>query len=236
MTIKDLAQNQEDVARKKKIQEDLEKEERNKKNVPLFALILINLIFLSLDARAVHAVYLLTNSYLLTVPIVTTAGGLVLAWLDIFYPHSRKHKNKRQMTISLWGMGLAIAMSGVLAFSDYVVGTGNSFSTLWSNLLWGGVILTTIAQGLFITRWWFLDKHIEAEAKIQEAHAEKSDSKDLMDILNTKLESMEGYLVTLETYRTKFGKDNVDAVAKLLDIPLPDEHKNPNSQAGRNQG
>lgn len=230
MTIKNLAEQQEEIDRKKKVQEELEKEERRKKNVPFIALILINLLFLSLDARAIHAVYLLTNSYLLTIPVVIVAGGLVLVWLDIFYPHSRRHKNKGQMKVALWGMGLAIFMSATLAFADYVVGTGNTFSKFWSNMLWLSVVGTTVAQGLLITRWWFLDKHIEAESKIQEAHAEKADTKDQMDILSAKLESMEGYLDTLETLRKKYGKENADAVAKLMGIPLPDEdNKRPNS-------
>lgn len=227
MSIKSLAEQQEENERKAKEKEALEREERRKKNVPIFALVLINVIFLSLDARGTHAVYLLTNSWLLTVPIIFIAGGSVLSWLDVFYPHSRKHKNKKQENISLWGMGLSVSLSAVLAFADYIVGVGDTFSTMWSNLLWGSVILGTVAQGLLITRWWFLDKHIEAEAKIQEAHAEKADAKDQMNILETKLGSMEGYLDKLQELRIKYGEENANAVAKLLGIPLPDE-KSPN--------
>lgn len=198
-----------------------EREDKRKKLVPLSALIVANIIFFSLDIRAFQAFYTLTKSYLLSSLTVMISGGLAMYWFDVLYPHSQKHKNEIQRNISIVCTVLAIGLSGVLAFADYVVGTGNSYSYGWSNALWASIVILTIIQGVCIAWWWAIDNHIAAEAKIQEAHAEASDQADEMAILRTKLQGLRGILTELDSLNTDFSPTAVETVARHMGIPLP---------------
>ena len=222
-------------AKKKKAIEEKRaaKEERRKKYVPLSALIVANIIFLSLDIRALDAVYILTSSYLLSVLTVLISGGLAMYWFDVLYPHSRRHNNETQKTISVICTVLAIGLSGVLAFADYVVGTGDNFSVGWSNTLWAAIIILTITQGVCIAWWWSIDNHIAAEARIEESHAEQSDLADDMAILRTKLTGLRGILTELQSLNTDFSPAAVKNIAEIMGIPLPTD-STPSKGGGQN--
>lgn len=198
-----------------------EKEDRRKKLVPLSALVVANIIFLSLDIRAFQAIFVLTQSTLLAVLTVMISGGLAMYWFDVLYPHSQKHKNETQRNISIVCTVLAIGLSGVLAFADYVVGVGDTYSHGWSNVLWASIVILTIVQGVCIAWWWAIDNHIAAEAKIQEAHAEASDQADEMSILRTKLQGLRGILTELDSLNTDFSPTAVETVARIMGIALP---------------
>ena len=214
----------------------LELEERRKKIVPLSALIVANIIFFSLDLRAFQAIFVLTNSYMLSALTVLVSGGLAMYWFDVLYPHSKRHNNQTQLAISLVFTVLAIGLSGILAFADYMVGTGDTFSYAWSTVLWACIIILTIAQGVAIAWWWSIDNHIAAEAKIQEAHAEASDQNDDMSILRTKLTGLRGVLTELETLNKDFSPAAVSTVAKMMGITLPaDSASKPNRPPVQNQ-
>ncbi len=229
-----LAQERERKEKERNEKKRREAEERRKIWVPRSALIIANVIFLSLDIRALQAVWLMTGSWLLASVTVLISGGLALYWFDVLYPHSRRHKNDTQKWIALVFTTLAIGLSGVLAFADYIVGTGNSFSPMWSNILWGSVIVLTIAQGVAIGWWWSIDKHIESEAKIEEAHAEAADQADEMSILRTKLQTLRGVLDELNKLDSDYNPTAVRVVANALGIVLPTDGKTP-VQGGQKQ-
>jgi len=151
-------------------------------------------------------------------------------WFDVLYPHSKRHNNDVQKWISIVCTILAIGLSGVLAFADYVVGTGASFSPIWSTVLWASIVLLTITQGVAIAWWWSIDSHIAAEAKIQEAHAEASDQADEMAIMRTKLTGLRGVLTDLTALQKDFSPESVEIVARTLGIALPTSNSLPRPQ------
>lgn len=218
-----LAEKEEQERQNKKTRAEAEREERNKWLVPFTALLVANIIFFSLDIRAFQAIYLLTNSYLLAFLTVLISGGLAMYWFDVLYPHSKRHNNDTQKTISMVSTVLAIALSGVLAFADYVVGTGNLFSPMWSLILWGSVIVLTVYQGIAIAWWWSIDNHIAAQAKIQKMHAENTDKQDDIESMRTKLKSLRGFLDEYNKLNVDYTPEAVRSVASLLGISLPDE-------------
>jgi hypothetical protein len=227
--------DKQEAKRKKAVEEKRARvEERRKKYVPMSALIVANIIFLSLDIRALEAVYILTSSYLLASLTVLISGGLAMYWFDVLYPHSRRHNNETQKGISLICTILAIGLSGVLAFADYGVGTGENFSNGWSNILWAAIIILTITQGVCIAWWWSIDNHIAAEAKIEEAHAEAADQADDMAILRTKLNGLRGILTELQSLNTDFSPAAVQNIAQIMGIPLP-TNSTPNKGGGQPQ-
>lgn len=226
-----LAEQRELTEKEKKQKELMAKEERNKKIIPLSALIIVNIIFLSLDVRAFQAVYILTSNYLLAFFTVLISGGLALYWFDALLPHSRKHKNKTQIVLSSISTPLAVGLSAILAFADYVVGTGDTFSKTWSNVLWGTVIVLTVYQGCAVGYWYLVDNHIKAEAKISESHAELSDQEDDMFVLRNKLANMKAFLNEYEKMEKDFSPQAVKAVAKMVGIVLPSDN-DPNSKGG----
>jgi len=218
-----LADERDRKAKEKAEKKMKEKEAFRKWFVPMSALVVANIIFFSLDLRAFQAMYILTSSYLLSTLTVLISGGLAMYWFDVLYPHSKRHNNDVQQNISMIFTVLAISLSGVLAFADYVVGTGESFSGGWSTALWASIIVLTIAQGVAIAWWWSIDNHIAAEAKIQEAHAEAADTEDEMSILRTKLNGLRGVLTELDKLNKDFTPAAVSNVANILGIALPSD-------------
>ena len=82
--------------------------EMGRNYVPLLALVLANVIFISLDVRAWEAVYILTNNIFLASVTVLVSGIIALLWWDIFYPHSRRHSNDTQIKIAFVSTVLAV--------------------------------------------------------------------------------------------------------------------------------
>jgi hypothetical protein len=226
-----LAQQKEAAEKRIAEKKRAAKEDLNKWLIPASALIVANIIFLSLDIRAFQAIYILTNSYLLATLTVLISGGLAMYWFDVLYPHAKKHNNQTQTSVSMACTILAIGLSGVLAFADYVVGTGAGFDSGWSNTLWAVIVVLTIVQGGAIAWWWAIDNHIAAEAKIQASHAEAADQNDEMQILRTKLQGLRGVLAELTALNTDYGAQAVKTVAGIMGIPLPtDDVVKPNQQ------
>jgi hypothetical protein len=226
-----LAQQKESAEKRIAEKKRADREALNKWLIPASALIVANIIFLSLDVRAFQAIYILTNSYLLATLTVLISGGLAMYWFDVLYPHAKKHNNQTQTSVSMACTILAIGLSGVLAFADYVVGTGAGFDSGWSNTLWAVIVVLTIVQGGAIAWWWAIDNHIAAEAKIQASHAEAADQNDEMQILRTKLQGLRGVLAELTALNTDYGAQAVKTVAGIMGIPLPtDDVVTPNQQ------
>lgn len=216
-----LAQQKEAAEKRTTEKKRADREALNKWLVPASALLVANIIFLSLDVRAFQAIYILTNSYLLAGLTVLISGGLAMYWFDVLYPHAKKHNNQTQTSLSMACTILAIGLSGVLAFADYVVGTGDGFDNGWSTTLWAAIVILTIVQGVSIAWWWAIDNHIAAEAKIQASHAEAADQNDEMAILRTKLQGLRGVLAELTALNTDYGAQAVKTVAGIMGIPLP---------------
>jgi hypothetical protein len=225
-----LAQQKEAAEKRLAEKKRADREALNKWLIPASALIVANIIFLSLDIRAFQAIYILTNSYLLATLTVLISGGLAMYWFDVLYPHAKKHNNQTQTSVSMACTILAIGLSGVLAFADYVVGTGAGFDSGWSNTLWAVIVVLTIVQGGAIAWWWAIDNHIAAEAKIQASHAEAADQNDEMQILRTKLQGLRGVLAELTALNTDYGAQAVKTVAGIMGIPLPTEDIKQNNQ------
>lgn len=201
------------------------REERMQKLVPLSALIVANIIFASLDIRAYQAILIITSSPLLAGLTVLISGGLAMYWFDVLFPHSKKHNNEDQTTLAIWSTVLAIGLSGVLAFADYIVGTGTEFSPAWQTVLWLCVVGLTIYQGVAIARWWMIDNHIASEAKRQKIYAETIDKEDEVSAMRAKLKNLRGFLDELNGLNRDYSPQAVKRVAELLGVPLPDEDK-----------
>ena len=175
------------------------------------------MVFLSLDARGVDAVHTITGSWFLAAATVLVSGAAALYWWDILYPHARRHKNKGQESIALWGTGIGIGVSGVLAFVDYIVVSGLQ-NAYW---LWALVVMLTIAQGVMLARFWQIDGSIEAEAKREESLASRMDLQDTAADFKAEIESMEDLLTKLEEIKKKFpGKGKAEQAARAMGYPV----------------
>ncbi len=216
-SVSDVAQNKQKAenAQAKSAQEA--KEIARKKRIPLSALIFANVVFLSLDARAMHAVKIITGSWFLAIATVLVSGAAALYWWDFLYPHARRHKNKGQENIALIGTGIGIGVSGILAFVDYIV-IGGAQNVDW---LWALVVLLTVAQGGMLARFWQIDGSIEAEAKREESLASRVDLQDTADDFKAEIASMESLLVQLEEIKKKFpGRGKAEAAARAMGYPI----------------
>lgn len=216
-TVSDIAQNKE-KAEKAQAAASLEaKEQGRKKLIPLSALIFANIVFLSLDARAIDAVYKITASIFLAIVTVLISGIAALYWFDVLYAHARRHKNKEQQGIAIAGTVLGILVSGVLAFVDYIVVSGSQNS----DYLWAVVVLLTVAQGVMGGRFWQIDTMIEADAKREESLASRIDLQDTAADFAAEIDSMETLLAKLQEIKKKFpGKGQAEKAARSLGYPV----------------
>lgn len=216
-TVSDIAQNKQKAEQAKAAANKERKEQERKKRLPLSALIFANVVFLSLDARGLHAVYVVTGSLFLAIVTVLISGVAALYWWDFLYPHARRHKNKGQENIALVGTGIGVGVSGVLAFVDYVV-IADTQNASW---LWALVVFLTIAQGVMLARFWQIDASIEAEAKREESLASRIDLQDTAADFRAEIESMETLLEKLEEIKRKFpGKGKAEIAARAMGYPV----------------
>lgn len=214
--VSDLAKNQEDAAKKAEDEKRLKAEERNKKIVPTIALVIANIIFISLDFRAYDVVKTLTGKTVLAAVTVIVAGVMALLWWDLFYPHSRKHDNIDQRNISILGAAVGVILSLVLAFLDYLVA-----STINTSLLWGIVILSTGIQGILLAWWWHIDASIDASAKRNQRVASRVDLQDTAKDFEAEIENLSSLSDKLEHIKKQFpGKGQAAKAARSLGYPV----------------
>lgn len=215
--VSDIALNKQKAEQAKAAANKERKEQERKRRIPISALIFANVVFLSLDARGLHAVKTVTDSWFLAIVTVLISGIAALYWWDFLYPHARRHKNKGQENIALVGTGVGVGVSGVLAFVDYIVITDAQNA----NWLWALVVILTIAQGVMLARFWQIDISIEAEAKREESLASRIDLQDTAADFNAEIESMETLLKKLEEIKNKFpGKGKAEIAARAMGYPV----------------
>lgn len=215
--LSDLAKSKQDAELTLAKQRKEDREQSRKKYVPIAALVIANLIFISLDVRGFDVVLKLTQSVLLAIATVIVSGVLALFWWDVLYPHSRRHDNHPQVILSLTGVALGVILSAVLAFLDYLV-DGASFSPTF---LWGCVVFLTGAQGVMLGWWWLIDKSIESDAKREKSLATRISLQETADDFKAEIESMESLSKKLEELQVKFpGKGKAAQAARAMGFPV----------------
>lgn len=208
---------------KKKAEDEREKQAREKREaarkiwVPRVALIIANLIFISLDIRALDVVYKLTKSPLLAGATVIVSGVLALFWWDVLYPHSRRHENKTQINLSGWGVIIGVTLSLVLAFLDYIVGSVR----VEQAPIWGMVVVATGAQAVMLGWWWKVDTSIESDAKREKSLAGRLDLQDSVSDFEAEINSMSTLAGKLEAIRKQFPRrGEAERAATAMGYPV----------------
>lgn len=216
-SVSDIALNKQKAERAKAEAEKERREQTRKKIVPISALVFANIVFLSLDARGLDAVYTITASAFLAVVTILVSGIAALYWWDFAYPHARRHKNKGQEKIALWGTVMGVGVSGILAFLDYVV----TAETVDVNWIWALIVTLTIIQGVMLGFYWKIDGMIEAEAKREESTAARLDLQDTTADFTAEIDSMEKMLVKLEEIKRKFPRPGqAEIAARAMGYPV----------------
>lgn len=173
---------------------------RAKQITPIIALLVANAIFISLDIRAIDVVFKLTNSALLSGATVIVSGILALLWWDLMYPHARRNSNSIQIKLSAAGVFLGIALSAILAFLDYLVGS----AVIPQATLWGFVVLATAFQGILMAWWWLVDNSIEAQASRQKLAAARDDLQNTVDDFRAEIASLATVAEQLKLIKEQF--------------------------------
>jgi hypothetical protein len=216
-SVSDIARNKQKAEAAQKAEELDRKAQTSKKIVPISALVFANIVFLSLDARGFDAVYKITGYIFLAVVTVLVSGIAALYWWDFAYPHARRHKNKGQEKIALWGTSIGVGVSGILAFLDYIVVAGAQNI----NWIWALVVTLTIVQGVMLGFYWKIDGSIEAEAKREESTTARLDLQDTAEDFNAEINSMEKMLVKLEEIKQKFPRPGqAEITARAMGYPV----------------
>ena len=216
-SVSDIALNKQKAEEAQKKAEEERKVSLRKKIVPISALVFANIVFLSLDVRGFDAVNKVTGSVLLAIATVLVSGLAALYWWDFAYPHARRHKNKGQEKIAVWGTVMGIGVSGVLAFLDYVVVSGSQNI----NWIWALIVVLTIIQGVMLAFYWNIDLSIESEAKREESAAARLDLQDTAADFNAEIDSMETMLKKIEEIKRRFPRPGqAEIAARAMGYPV----------------
>lgn len=215
--ISDLAQNQQAAKEAEAKAKRMAHEEWRKKAIPFGALVVANIVFLSLDVRGFDVVLWLTSNFLLAFLTVIVSGILALLWWDFALPHARRHRNGTQEKLSYIGTGLGIVLSMVLAFLDYIVRA----QTIEEGFLWAGVVIVTVAQGVLAGWFWKVDLSVESDAKRQESVANRLDTADAISDFEAEIDDMAKVADKLALIEKKFpGKGQAEKAARAMGYPV----------------
>ncbi len=184
--------------------------------VPLIALVVANIIFVSLDIRAIEAVYIATQSPLLAISTIAVSGAMAILWWDVFLPHARRYNNNTQRDIAVAGILLGFLLSGVLAFLDYIVRS----VTISTNFLWATTVALTIGQGGMMLWYHQADDSIIASAKRQKSLAARVEQLAEINDWEAELKNLENIGERLEELARKFPGKQAAKAARAMGYPI----------------
>lgn len=185
--------------------------------VPSIALVVANLLVISLDYRVVEAIYKLTDNAMLAFFALFTSGAMFILWFDVLYRYLLA--NDVQKYISLAFSGLSLVTAGVFAFLDYGLSAG--FNTekvlpVEANLLFAGMVILTIANGAGLFAWYIYDDQIQRKTIVERNRADNDFDSETLEDANKMLEKAGKVLERKNVMESRYGKEAVEEMLAML--------------------
>ena len=207
--------------RRQKAQKKQVQEEQKRKSkihwIPNVALIVANLLVLSLDYRVVEAVYKITGSPMLALFALFTSGLMFILWFDILYRYLLA--NEIQYYISLAFSGLALVSAGLFAFLDYGLSAGFGVEQILpveASLLFAGMVILTIMNGIGLFAWYIFDDQVQRKSIVEKNRAEQEFDAETIEDANRMLAKAGEVLQRKESMEKRFGKEAVEEMMSML--------------------
>lgn len=206
-------------ALKQKVQQ--EKNEQNRKSkvhiIPTIALVVANLLVLSLDYRVIEAIYKLTNNAALAIFALFTSGAMFVLWFDVLYQYLLA--NTWQKRIALAFSGLALVSAGLFAFLDYGLSAGfgvEEVLPMEAKALFASMVILTVMNGIGLFVWYIIDEQVQRKSIVEKNRADADFDAETIEDANKMLEKAGQVLQRKEQLETRFGKDAVDEILSML--------------------
>lgn len=184
---------------------------------PMTALIVANLLVISLDYRVIEAMYKLTQNLALSVFALFTTGAMFILWFDVLYHYLLA--NDIQKKISMAFSGLSLISAAFFAFLDYGLSAGFGIEQVLPvevNMLFAGMVILTVLNGVGLFAWYIFDDQVQRKSTAEKSKAEDDFEADKLDDVNRMLEKADALLAKKQTMESKYGSEAVSEVMALL--------------------
>jgi hypothetical protein len=216
--------NIQDVLRRRramKAQAQQRTEEQKRKDkihaVPTIALVIANVLVLSLDIRVVDAIYKLTNNWMLAIFALFTTGAMFVLWFDVLYQYLLA--NVWQSRIAIAFSGLSLVSAGFFAFLDYGLSAGfgvTEIVPLEATLLFAGMVVLTIANGIGLFWWYIIDDQVKRKGVVEKQRADSDFDAETLADASKMLNKAGEVLQAKELLEKRYGKDAVEEMLEML--------------------
>lgn len=185
--------------------------------VPVIALVVANLLVLSLDYRVVEAIYKLTNNVMLAVFALFTSGAMFILWFDVLYHYLLANQTQKYISIAFSALSL-ISAAG-FAFLDYGLSAGYGASEITkseANILFAGMVILTVLNGAGLFAWYMWDDQVQRKSTVEKNKADDDFEADKLEDVSRMLEKAEAVLAKRQVMVNKYGEDTVSEMMALL--------------------
>ena len=187
--------------------------------IPQAALVVANILVLSLDYRVIEAVYKLTHNVALAVFAIFVSGAMFIFWFDVLYQY--KLANDWQGYISLAASGLALVAAGLFAFLDYnisvQVNSTQSISLPTSvNFLFGSMVGLTVINAALLFWWYMIDEQIDSERLLEKNSAKRAAQQRNMDRVAALLDNADKLLAQKTALAKQYGAAEVEIMLSTV--------------------
>jgi len=216
MNVKDIYVQRRKMKEKAKTATAEGKRKSKIQSVPKIALIVANLLVLSLDYRVIEAIYKITNNAMLAVFALFTSGAMFILWFDVLYHYLLA--NETQKNISLAFSGLSLISAAFFAFLDYGLSAGfgvDQVLPVEANLLFAGMVILTVANGTGLFWWYISDDQVQRQSIAEKSKAEDDFEAEKLEDVGRMLEKAETVLAKKRAMESKY---SADAVAEMMSL------------------
>ena len=189
MNVKDIYVQRRKMKEKAKTATAEGKRKSKIQSVPKIALVVANLLVLSLDYRVIEAIYKITNNAMLAVFALFTSGAMFILWFDVLYHYLLA--NETQKNISLAFSGLSLISAAFFAFLDYGLSAGfgvDQVLPVEANLLFAGMVILTVANGTGLFWWYISDDQVQRQSIAEKSKAEDDFEAEKLGDVGRKME------------------------------------------------
>lgn len=205
---------------KKAAQERKAQKAKNKmRTIPQIALIMANVLVVSLDYRVVDAVYSLTKSIPLAVFGIFVSGAMFIFWFDFLYQY--KLASDWQGYISLAGSALSLITAGMFAVLDYRVHfqLSNSLNLEMPtsvNFMFGSMVWLTVIHAVLLFWWFMIDEQISGERTVEKQAAKRAAKQQNMERVAELLAGAEKLLMQKAALIEQYGAEEVEMTLSAI--------------------
>lgn len=190
-------------------------------NAPLIMAIFANFVVIVADVRVYEVVYRLTGSWWKALSSSLACAIPFIIW-EIAWQYNHTTEGWRKWSLAM--AGLAFVTSIFLGVADFL----NFQGEYWTNILLGGVVITTGIHTVFGFLYYYNDPDVARRRRKAQALGEMQDNELNAKVAETLLQQGKGILNTIRELERNYTPEEVEDMLQILK-----GKKSPNSRGGQ---